>query len=123
VYRSSRGYRVHGYRSSTEVEQVYRCLTVIVVQGNRVTGVVHVYMVTEVVQAYSGIGVVQVDIVTGGVHGYRNRTRCVITWYRSSTGLQVSRSNTGLRMYCSSTGVQGFRCSTGLQGCRSGTGI
>jgi hypothetical protein len=39
----------------------------IVVQGNRGTGVVHVYMVTGVVQAYSGIGVGQVYMITGEV--------------------------------------------------------
>jgi len=42
VYRRSKGYRIHGYRISTGVVQVYR-----------------------------GVGVVQVCMVTGGVQGTR----------------------------------------------------
>jgi hypothetical protein len=49
---------------------MYRCRSVIEVQGYMGTGVVHVYMITGVVQAYRGIGVVQVYMVTGGEQGY-----------------------------------------------------
>jgi hypothetical protein len=41
--RNSRRYRIHGYRSSTRLLQVYRCRTVIVVQGYRGTGVAQGY--------------------------------------------------------------------------------